>query len=75
MKIKLIILVVAFSISTSLANPVVGVVIKEGAKKLPKLIKVIIPIVISSVSELNADEIKEKKPISKKKLDLYKTKF
>ena len=72
MKTKLIIIFVSFSFSTLSANPIVVAVGKEIIKKAPKIIKTIVPLV-GAISELGAEEVKE--PMSKKKLNLYKTKF
>ena len=72
MKTKFIIIFIFFSFSTLSANPIVVTIGKEIIKKAPKILKIIIPLA-SSISELGAEDIKE--PMSKKKLDLYKTKF
>jgi hypothetical protein len=70
MKIKLIIIFLSFS--TLSANPIVVAVGKEIIKKAPKIITKIVPL-LATITELGAEEFTE--PMSKKKLDLYKTKF
>jgi hypothetical protein len=72
MKIKLIIIFLSFSFSTLSANPIVVAVGKEIIRKAPKIIPKIVPL-LATITELGAEEVTE--PMSKKKLDLYKTKF
>jgi hypothetical protein len=72
MKIKLIIIFLSFSFSTLSANPIVVAVGKEIIIKAPKIIPKIVPL-LATITELGAEEVTE--PMSKKKLDLYKTKF
>jgi hypothetical protein len=71
----ILITVLIFTSSTLFANPLVVAVVKEGAKqiikKAPKVIKTIAPLL--PIADLVAEEVKEK--MSKKKLDLLKTKF
>ena len=70
MKTKLVIIFLSFS--TLSANPIIVAVGKEIIKKAPKIIPKVVPL-LATITELNAQEVK--KPMSKKKLDLYKTKF
>jgi len=74
MKLKMILVIWMVSTSAIMANPIVTTIVKKVVKKaIPKVLPIITTIVTTS-SELEAEEVK-KKTISKKELDLYKTKF
>jgi len=67
MKLKVIfILGIVFS-STIMANPIVTTIVKKASPKIAPIVTAL----ITTASELGAEE----KTISKKELDLYKTKF
>jgi len=70
MKLKVIFIVGIVFSSPIMANSIVTTIVKEVVKKAtPK-----VTTLIATVSELGAEEIEEK-TMSKKELDLYKTKF
>jgi len=67
MKLKVIFIVGIVFSSTIMANPIVTTIVKDVVKKATPIVTTL----IATASELEAEE----KTISKKELDLYKTKF
>lgn len=74
MKFKVILIIGIVFSSTIMANPIVTTIVKEVIKKATPKVAPIVTTLIATASELGAEEIEEK-AMSKKELDLYKTKF
>jgi len=74
MKLKVIFIAGIVFSSTIMANPIVTTLVKEVVKKVSPKVAPIVTTLIATASELGAEEIEEK-TMSKKELDLYKTKF
>lgn len=72
MKVKIVFFILIMNSTLSLANPLVVKVVKEAVKQAPKVLKVIAPLLTTTMA--NADVTKDSN-MSKKDLKLYKTKF
>lgn len=74
MKFKTILVLGMLLSSSIMANPIVKTIVNKAVKKVAPKVIPILTTLISSASELGAEEIKSK-TMSKKDLLLYKTKF
>ena len=86
MNLKKAFILIIVSSSTIIANPIVITIAKKVGKKVVKKATPKVATLFAVIAELGAEEIKDDKTISKKKsdsnqtmskkdLDLYKTKF